>query len=76
MINKFWPEYRDAKYYLAYCQAIRGKNEDAKKIIREFLENNSNHKQARDLLDALENDKMEVLIKKYTEELKKNINKA
>jgi len=76
LMNKFWPEYKDAKYYLAYCLAIKGKYEDAKKFINEFLGSNPNHKKAKELHNALENEKMEEFIKKYTKELEENAKKV
>ena len=39
-IKKFWPEFYEAYYQLAYCLALKGKSDDAKKVLQELLTKN------------------------------------
>lgn len=75
-LNKFWPNYKDGKYYLAYCFVLNGKNEKAKPLLEEFSKDNPKHNEAKRLLEAVNKNKADDIIKKYEKELEKNLKKS
>lgn len=53
-IKKFWPTYYDAYFQLAYCLALKGKNDEAKKVLTELLQLEPNYNpKAQALLDNI-----------------------
>jgi len=58
-VKKFWPEYLDAHYQLAYSLALNKKPYEAKKILTELLLKNPNYDpKARALLDKINQEKI------------------
>lgn len=53
-IKKFWPTYSDAYFQLAYCLALKNKNNEAKKVLLELLHLEPNYNpKAQALLDSI-----------------------
>lgn len=75
-LNKFWPNYKDGKYYLAYCFVLNGKNKKAKPLLEEFLKEKPNHNETKKLLEAVKKNEMDDVIKKYEKEIEKNLEKS
>jgi len=55
-IKKFWPEYYDAYYQLAYCLVLNRKSVEAKVILEELEKKNPNHPQGRELSQLIDSD--------------------
>lgn len=54
IIKKIWPDFYDAHYELAYCLALKGKFNKAKKILEDLLKAQPNYKPlAKELLQHL-----------------------
>jgi tetratricopeptide (TPR) repeat protein len=56
---KMWPDYEDARFFLAYCLTLNNKKIEAKKILEELLQQNPSYDhKAQDLLNDI-NSKLE-----------------
>lgn len=54
LTKKFWPDFFDAHYQLAYCLALSNKLNQAKTVLEELLQKNPDFDpKARDLLDQI-----------------------
>ena len=54
-----WPDYEDARFFLAYCLTLNNKKIEAKKILEELLQQNPSYDhKAQDLLNDI-NSKLE-----------------
>lgn len=54
IVVKFWPDYLDAYYQLAYCLMLNKKPHKAKAVLEGFLNNHPNYDQkAYDLLEKI-----------------------
>jgi tetratricopeptide (TPR) repeat protein len=54
IIRRFWPDVIDAQYQIAYCLVLKEKFKEAKKVLDELLNKNSDYDQkAHDLLDHI-----------------------
>lgn len=52
-IKKFWPNFFEAQYKLAYCLVLKEEFFEARKVIKELLEKDPNNQNAVDLLNQI-----------------------
>lgn len=52
-IRKFWPNFHEALYQLAYCLILNKKIAEAKKVLEELLVKEPQHQQGHDLLELI-----------------------
>lgn len=55
-IKKFWPDHLKSYYQLAYCLAIKNKDEEAQKVLQELLAKDPNFEGAKELLKKVEDE--------------------
>ena len=72
IIKKFWPDKLEAQYQYAICLVLEDMKDDAISLLKDILKKDENYSDAKQLLNDLENNIENPVIKSYKEKFKKS----
>ncbi len=72
IIKKFWPDKLEAQYQYAICLVLEDMKNDAIALLKDILKKDENYSDAKQLLNDLENNIENPVIKSYKEKFKKS----
>ena len=72
IIKKFWPDKLEAQYQYAICLVLEDMKDDAISLLKDILKKDENYSNAKQLLNDLENNIENPVIKSYKEKFKKS----
>ena len=75
ILSKFWPDFLDGRYYLAYVLLLRGCLSDSKEELKKIIKKDSNYVKATELLKSIDAVGYRKIIEEYYNKINESIEK-